>query len=224
MIVAVGSMWRNSDGYIDRALRQFEGLAEHFDEVQFGFVENESADNTGALLDEWADGLSLDLQGSIAHVADGCPYYPSADMPERWRHLAWVANHTIDLISDEADIFLYVESDLAWDPADLAQLVEWADETQAAHAACNLMAGDRWYDTWGSRIGDEHFDAGPPYHSKWDDSPFQVDSTCGALALPAKVARATRFQPEDCYVGWCRSIREEGTPIWLQPDIKVHHP
>lgn len=215
-------MWRNSASYIDRSLAQFDGLARILDDVQFGFVENESTDDTGERLDAWAD--MAPARANVVHVADGCPYYPSADMPDRWRHLAWVANHSIDLIADDADVFLYVESDLQWDPADIARLVEWADETQAAHAACNVMADGRWYDTWGSIIDGEHFEAGKPHHSKWSDSPFLVDSTCGALAVPGKVARATRFQPEDCYVGWCRQIWAEHTPIWLQPDIKVVHP
>lgn len=221
MIVAVGSMWRDSAGYIDRSLKQFEGLARLFDQVYFGFAENASTDFTDDRLHAWAE--SVWPAARIRHVRDDCPYYPSVDIPDRWRHLAWVSNQTIELIPAEADIFLYVESDLTWDPQDLARLVQMAADDGAAHAACNVADGGRWYDTWGSRLNGERFQAGSPHHSQWSDSSFLVDSTCGALALPADVARATRFQPEDCYVGWCRDIWANHCPIWLEPDIKVIH-
>lgn len=230
MRLAVGSMFRDSGSYIRQTLfEQFDGLGQLLkdrgDEVVFLTVENDSTDDTAYQLKEFAACGHWPVH--LIERSDGCPHHPSVDRGDRWRHLAWVANAALEELDEvEADQFLYVESDLAWDPRDLLRLV---DESQhVAVSACNVMADGRWYDTWGTRRDGLWFYATPPFHpdltmpENVSGGLFRVDSACGATALPAEVARKTRFQPEDCYVGWCRQIREH-LDLYLDTEVKVVH-
>lgn len=226
MRVAIGSMFRDSGAYVQRTLfEQMHGLGDLLrqrgDEVVFVFVENDSTDDTFYWLNEFG-GCGHD-RAVLVQRHDDCPYFPSVDRVERWRHLAWVANATLEELDGlDADRFLYVESDLQWDPHDLLRLIDQADGK--AMTAQNVMAGGQHFDTWGTRCNGVRFAPSHPYHPAYTGAMMQVESSCGATALPAEIARECRFQPEDCYVGLNRQIREKGLELWLDPSIKVIHP
>ena len=220
MKVAVGSMFRDSSRYLDRALAQYEKLQalveERGDECRFVFVENDSTDDTYERLSAFAD---------VARVSDGCPYYESVDRKDRWRHLAWVANHTIEQLTDEDDVFLYVESDLAWDAHDLLRLVDHLSLVDVV-SALNVRRDGSYYDIWGSRGADgRRFTAQPPYHLDLVEPPglVEVQSMAGCTAMVADVARLCRFSPDDCYVGFNRAMRLAGFKVWCDPTVRVTH-
>lgn len=215
-------MWRDSAGYVDDALHRFRQLADLLnirgDRVEFVFAENSSKDHT-------ADRLRLFGRTHRSHIiqrADNCPYWPSIDTPERWRHLAWVQNGVLENIGADADVFLYVESDLTWNPTDLVVLIDHTTEWPVA-AAMNMRRDGRYYDIHGTRRNGQRFTADHPYHQDFNGAPLTVDSVGGALAMRAAIARNTRI-PETGYVGWCHTIGELGYPIMLCPDVKVIHP
>lgn len=223
MKVAVGSMWRDSMSYIDTALAQYDEFARLLHglghDVSFVFVEGDSIDDTPIRLKEFADTHRVEL----VTRSDGCRYFPSADDPDRWRHLAWCSNGTLEHIPDDADVFVYVESDLLWNPADMLRLVSLTEQWPVV-AAANVHPDGRWYDIWGTAIDGENFTSNPPHHPRFTGDPIHVDSAAGCTAMRAAIARATRFQPEDCYRGWCRDIRSKGWDIVLNPSIRVVHP
>lgn len=229
MNVVMGSMWRDM-GHVTRA--RFEqwyalgtALQKRGDYPVCVFVEGGSTDNTWSELNEF---------GGCGHVHtvciqrdDGCPFFPSVDQPARWRHLAWLGNHTLEEVTDDCDIFFYVESDLMWDPADMLRLIDQAAETQQAISAMNIHVSGRYYDTWGTRAQGRRFQQERPFHpvlEGWESGLVPVDSACGAIAMPGQLAMKVRFQPEDCYVGLCRDIRSKGVGVWLDPTIEVIHP
>lgn len=221
MNLRIGSMWRDSAAYIDTSIAQYEKLVGLFEErgdtARFAFVENDSTDDT-------LDRL-LAFTPDVVTVSDNCPYFPSSDFRERWRHLAWVANHTIDQITPDDDVFLYVESDLAWEPEDLVRLVDHLSEVDVC-SALNLRANGSYYDIWGSKgIDGRRFSFAPPYHPSLDaDGLVEVQSMAGCTAMVAEVARLCRFSPDDCYRGWNRAMRLAGFRVWCDPTIRVIHP
>lgn len=224
MNVTIGSMFRDSSAYIQRTLfQQMHGLGDLLrargDHATFVLIENDSQDDTYYWLNEFG-GCGHDPTVLIKRH-DDCPYFPSVDRPERWRHLAWVGNATLEeLDNHDADRFLYVESDLIWKPEDLLRLIDQAEDQ--AVCAINLQPSGAVYDTWGHRAEGVRFQASHPYHHAYTGQLMRVESACGATALPAEVAAKTRFQPEDCYVGWLRQVGEH-IPVWLDPTVEVIH-
>lgn len=219
MNIAIGSIWRDSMPYMRTALDQMERLARlleaRHDAPVFFWCENASTDTTASSL------AGFEWPHLLRSAVDDCPYFPSKDLPERWRHLAWVGNHVLEAIPDSADVFLYVESDLEWDPEDMVRLID-ATQHDPVVAAANLRPDGFLYDQWGTRnLSGGCFPVDAP--KMWSE-PFHVSSAAGCTAMRGHIARGTRFQPEDCYVGWCRDIREQGHPILLDPSIQVTHP
>lgn len=224
-MICVGSMWRDSTAYIDRTLDQMARLAKEFDargdQVRFVWAENASVDDTPARLKAFDAAPSM-----IVERVDGCPYWPSVDDRVRWRHLAWVANATLEQVDENDDVFLYVESDLAWEPATLVALVDHLATVDVV-SPLNMRADGSYYDRWGSRgLDGRRFTPQPPFHPDLvtPDGLVEVQSIAGCTAMVADVARMTRFDTDDCYVGWNRVMRLAGFRIWCDPTLQVVHP
>lgn len=223
MNVVVGSMFRDSVPYLDRAFDQYQRLAKELDakgdHCRFLFVENDSADDTRQRL--------LDFDGDVEIIfrSDDCPYWPSVDVRERWRHLAWVANGVLENVLEEDDVVLYVESDLAWEPATMLRLLDHLNHVEVV-SPLNMRADGTLYDRWGTRGMDgRRFTADPPHHLSLvgAEGLVEIQSAAGCTAMLAEVARACRFSPDDCYVGLNRDIRLHGWNVWLDPTLEVVH-
>lgn len=227
MNVVVASMFRDSQEYLWDYIGQIEGLRDLLeargDRLRVVAIENDSTDETWANLDLWGHGAFCDL--TLTKASDGCPYYPSLDLPDRWRHIAWVCNHALEHVDDRDDVLLYRESDLTATPETMLRLIDRLAEVDAI--SCPNLQGDRYYDTWGSRKDGVKFQREAPYHpalAEWAGGLIEMDSVASILAVKADIARKTRFQPEDGFVGWCRDIKAQGHKIWLDPSISVIHP
>lgn len=225
--VALGSMFRDSTSYLPRYFEQVEALRtmleDRGDRLRVIAIENDSADETWEMIDRWLFGHFAD--GVLVKVHDDCPYFPSVDRPERWRHHAWVQNHVLEELDDTDDVLVYVESDLVWTPDDLCALVDKAKDNQAWTAAVFYREyGGHWYDSWGTSVDGANFFGSYPYHPKYTGEPMQIDTCASVLACPAKLARETRFSPVDAFKGWARDIYAHGGEVWLDPSVAVLHP
>lgn len=223
MNVTVGSMFRDSGPYLDRALDQYERLAKELDakgdHCRFVFVENDSTDDTHERL--------CDFDGDVELIrrSDDCPYWGSVDVRERWQHLAWVANGVLENVLPEDDMVIYVESDLAWEPTTMLHLLDHLNHVDAV-APLNLRRDGSYYDVWGSRGMDGvRFSAKPPFHRDLIQNVglVEVQSIAGCTAMIGDVARTCRFSPDDCYVGLNRDIRLHGWKLWCDPTLSVVH-
>lgn len=227
MNVVLGSMFRDAASYLSRYIAQTESLRalleSRGDTLRVVAVENDSTDGTFLMLDNWGANHFADV--TLLHVHDDCPYYDSVDYQPRWQHHAWVANHVLAEVDDRDDILAYVESDLLWTSDALLHLIDSAAGLGAV--SCPVWyrtPGERYYDTWGSRKDGEKFRPWEPYHVGWTGGVIEMDSVASVLAVKADIARKTRYQPEDSFVGWCRDIRGQGHQIWLDPSVWVVHP
>lgn len=226
MNVAICSMWRDSHAYVDTALEQFRLLGKEIDKrgdhLRFVWCENDSTDDT-------FDRLSaFDGDVTLVRRSDGCPYFRSEERVDRWRHLAWVANATLEEITSEDDAVIYVESDLTWETTTMLRLLDHLSKVDVV-SPLNMRHDGTYFDTWGSRGMDgRRFSAHPPWHPDLqlvnDRGLVEVQSMAGCTALVADVARMTRFDPADCYVGWNRAMRLAGWTVWCDPSLAVVHP
>lgn len=227
MNVVLGSMFRDATGYLSTYFEQVEGLRtlleDRGDRLRVVAVENDSRDDTHEVIDRWLFGHFAD--GVLIRAHDDCPYHPSVDIPERWRHHAWVANHVLEDLTDEDDVIVYVESDLIWDPVEMLALIDHTKDNKAWTASVfHRQRGARWYDSWGTTLDGEPFHGMGPYHAAWGPETIRVDTCASVLACPVGLAQVTRFQPEDAFKGWCRDLYAHGTQVWLDTRLAVIHP
>lgn len=222
-MIAVGSMWRDSAAYIDRSLHQFDLLRKELDakgeDVRFIWVENDSTDDTYERLAMFDGDVTLERR------SDGCPYWPSVDNRDRWRHLAWVANGVLEQVGADDDVFIYVESDLAWEVPTMLRLLDHLNRVDVV-SPLNMRANGRYYDVWGSKgLDGRRFSFDPPFHPSLASGELtEVQSVAGCTAMIGEVARSTRFSSDDCYLGWNRDMRLAGWKVWCDPTLQVVHP
>lgn len=225
MNVAVVSMFRDATAYLDRYFAQVIALRvlleAQGDRLRVVAVENNSTDDTWDRL----SAFTHNELGTLVEAHDDCPYWPSVDVPDRWRHLAWVQNHTLTELDDGDDIYVYVESDLTWDPTELLALIGRYDETEAWSVPIySKVRGGRYYDSWGSRMNGTSLAGRAPYHPDWKPEPMVMDSVAAIIVCSAQVARQCRFSPEDGVLGFCRDLKSLGVTIMLDPALAAVHP
>jgi hypothetical protein len=232
--VLLGSMFRNSESYLPHYIAQVEALGALLRRdghtLRVVAVEGDSTDGTAGALYQWA----IEGPVSITYInrSDGCRHWPSVNHPDRWRHLAWCANGVLEEVDPNVDdVVIYVEADLIWHPTLPLKLMKMLERPGVDCVTPMLFhVSGFYYDTWGSRLGGACFRAGPPYHSVFlqpsldEVDLIPVDSACGMTVMDAGVAYKARFQPEDCYVGLARNIREQGHTYWLAFRERVEHP
>lgn len=227
MRVCVGSMLRDAEPYLDTFLRQCDELERLFeawgDECRFVFALNDCVDRTPQIVQEWAQGRHV----TIEYRNDGCPYYPSVDRPERWRHLAWVQNAVLDRIDYvDDDVFVWVESDLLINPSDVGALVEQLSARRPVLAPLLMGLNGQFYDTHGTSVGGVKFRKKAPFHECLEGDPeyVEADSSGGCFVALASVASEARCTPEEGYVGYCKTLVGKGYPWTLACRYKVVHP
>lgn len=241
MNVLLGSIFRNSTGYLDRYFEQVARLSRLFSEhhATLGLVlaEGDSTDGTENDLRGRLRGISgVVRQTRLIKAEHGGQVYGSIDHEQRWRNISFVCNallHQVDVMSGY-DAFLYVESDLIWSASVMLELIDDLTQPHIEVVAplCIHAQTGRNYETWGHRAGGMKFTAEWPFHPMLSDDQayngstlFEMDSAGSCLAMRMSIAKICRFDPpEHGIVGWCEDIRAHGHKIWLNPTLQVIHP
>ena len=226
MNVAVQSSHRNNAGsvsvYMERlfALRSVMREARRFRVIA---VEGDSEDNTREALVYHADRLGLELE--LVTCNHGGPIYGSTEQPERLAALSKVLNAGLDAVLSDDDAFLFVESDLSWDPETLATLLRYGYDAPFGFDVFSpmVMAGDVFYDIWGFRgLDGRRFSPFAPFFPRMEGHLlFEVGSVGSCLAMQGAKARKVRVQNDMALVGWCQRARELGMRFAACPDLYV---
>jgi hypothetical protein len=232
VIVGLGSIFSNSIATLDKYIAGVVDLRDRLEARGDGlvclWVEGDSEDETWEQLHYLA--CKERLVAFVEERSHGNKVFPSVEDNQRFKQLAWVANGVLEQISDDVDVFLWVESDIEWDAETALRLI---DHVRDGHvmATCpvwfiNSGWGSQWYDTFAFRKDSLRFEPHPPYHPclSADSALVEIDS-CGSIwALRGDVARRVRFTPESCCVGLCEQAREMGHSIVLDKTLGVVHP
>ena len=231
MIVAMASIVRNAEGYLDRYLRQAgalrELLAARGDTLIMRVAEGDSSDNTWARLTE----AVRETPGMAVYKLDHeGPAFGSIDDPTRWRNIARTWNRLFERIKeDDYDALIYVEADLIWEPATMLRLLGRLNDTGRAVDVVSPMSmhmAGFFYDTWGYRASGHRFGPTPPYHPGLAGLPagglLRLDSAGSCKVMRDVVARQCRFSEQDAMLG--HSVNAKGYGFWLDPSVAVFHP
>lgn len=222
MQLAIGSLWRNSSHNVPDYMRRMKTLKEMWgNELRVIAVEGDSRDNTRDALETAARYHDLPLD--LVTCNHGGPVFGSVETEERFVALSKVGNACFEAVRPADDFFIYVESDLKWNPVDLMALLEYVQDGLDV-VGPRVMAADAFYDIWGYRglDGVRFAPFPPPYHASVDDvQPTQVSSIGSCLAMRGKVARECRIRNNYCLVGWCEDARAHGYKIYYAPSCEV---
>jgi hypothetical protein len=227
MHIAVGSIFMNATGYIHRYAKQLAMLEAASPENIYEpiLAEGDSTDNEQS----W-----FMLKESFGECAFKCehhgPNFGSVDHKQRWRQSSFVWEQVIRRVRPEHDAFIYIESDLIWEPPTMLKLLEHIKSDGVDVAVPMCWREGYFYDCWGMRGPDGvYFDHEPPYHRSLKGQSinglYPIKSAGSCLVMRGEVPRNCTFEPADqAIVGLCQNIREYGYKIWIDPSLGVTHP
>lgn len=226
-MITVSSIFRDSTEYVDRWFDQVAKLEAALGEpVRLVVAEGDSTDGTYIALHSLLVDHGRDDQ--LLKVEHGGRKFGSVDHPERWAQIAMVDNAVLQAAKPLPGPWIYVESDLEWEPPTMIQLLE----DLAAYPAVAPMSmtayhdGFRFYDVWGFRGTDgERFTPHLPYHAQLEttDPLIPINSAGSCIVMRPEVADAVRFGDNDCVLGLGRDINRVAS-LWLDRRVSVIHP
>jgi hypothetical protein len=236
--IAIASMFRNSESYIDRYVGQVTDLVGHLcgkgDDIHLIAAEGDSTDGTWDMLKSRLDYLikavhmvSPGSKLTMMQVNHGGPVFGSIDHEQRWRNISLVCNRILEAVERKDDYLIYVESDLIWDSHAMYSLLAHLEEPgiDAIAPICIHRPTGLNYETWGHRKDGQRFQANKPYHSHVGSDLTRIDSAGSCIVMHGYVARICRFTPpEQGIVGFGHDINGAGYRFWLDPTLFVHHP
>lgn len=230
MNVTLCSAFRNSvqNGHLDRYIEQMWALHGALDErgdvLHCVWGEGDSDDDTRSQL---AGGLYA-WGFALVDCTHGGQEFGSVERAERFRQLAHVGRCIWAAIPAAADVVVYVESDLIWEPATMIGLIDRL-ETYPAISPMIMLDRKGWppgsfYDTFIFRKNGRHFGHHPPYHACYvPDKPFMVDSAGSAMAFRGDIARRIVFGEDTIFLGICQQVYEMGYSVWIDPQAFLFH-
>jgi len=225
-MIIVASCFRDSTPYLERHRDQIERFRKLSHEPVYVIaVEGDSTDDTYDRLKE------MEYTDEVLKVEHGGQRYGSVVHPLRWRQLAACGNVALcaaTRVSEPGDRFVYVESDLVWEPETIMQMTEAVGWNYHAIAPMSMALNEaRFYDIWGHMKDGRPFHAHPPYYDGW--APYAhdlvpIDTAGSCFVLDSEALPVVEFSSHDCIRGIGRTLAGHGKQLWLDPTAVVYHP
>jgi len=238
--ISVFSLWRDSESYIQRSLKQLEDLESKHPEIEFSyfFYENDSTDNTVSILNSWISARKGKLLSeNVSFSKEGTVMTES-----RMKKMAYYRNRMIELgrfiRSDYSIIF---DSDVIFEEDIIKKFLSKIDQETVMYTpyisqnikckVCNC-GKDSYYDI--AALYDKQNHRGliwscNPFVNIFDrqnlsiNNPVEVNSAFGGFVLiksfPLNFCN-WRSNGDIEHVLFCEEIRKYGK-IKIYPDIQV---
>lgn len=246
-ILAVLSLWRDSERYIDQALNQFEAMEEELQErgirVVYSFFENDSKDGTPYRLLSWLRGRKGILQSETIDA----PKWGSVSSLDRVRYQARYRNMALAPLNTyyNFDYLLVADSDVHWEPDLITEMIDRLDANPkwgmispntVQNVEDYVEDTDRqsYFDSWSLKDEDDQqcltFAANPFLRQEdrelWDEGkPVYCNSAFGSIAM-------VKAEAMDCEDGvewavidgvehweFCAGIRSNGYEVVADPTL-----
>lgn len=222
MNVALGSIFQNSEKYIDRYVAQFYSLVSSTSEHTFEplLVEGDSTDRT------W-ERLNAILPGKVTKRDHGGTTFGQVDSVQRWLQISYACDGVMEKLGTKHDALLWVEADLIWEPATMLKLLSHVQKVPMVFPM--IKRGRMFYDTWAFAKDGTYFRNEPPFHPMFTgpdgNELYSIDSGGSCWAIRGEIARTCRFRPPaHAMRGFCREVIKNGGSMWLDPRVEVVHP
>jgi len=250
-VLAVLTLWRNSDDYLSRSLAQFEAAEELLKTKDiscvYSFFENDSADHTPTRLLLW---LRNERLGLLTSERIDAPRWGSVASLERVRYQARYRNIALEPLKNyyNYDYLLVVDSDVYWKPELITQMIERLDKNpswgmvspntvQNVRDHVGDTTRDSYFDSWSLKdLNDQQcltFAANPFLTLKdrtlWESGrPVSCNSAFGSIAMiKAEAMDDVEWSVVDGVEHWefCRGIRENGYEVIADPTLhaRIQH-
>lgn len=224
MNITLCSAFRDSTPYLSTYFNQVNALDYELHKqghkLQMVWGEGDSIDGTLKML----SGAKFRFRATVVDCTHGGAAIGSVVSEERFKQLGYVGQCIWSAIPDNSDAVVWVESDLLWQPATLAGLIDNLEEYPAISPMVMLDragwgSGVNFYDTFVFRKDGTHFTHRKPYHPGYvADRPFQVDSAGSVLAMRGDIAKRIVVD-ERVLLGVCAQIYEMGESVWVNPTL-----
>ena len=248
-IVAILSLWRDSEDYIDRSLAQFEAMEAllHTQKIRcvYSFFENDSVDKTPHILMDW---LST-RKGILLSESIEAPKWGSVSSLERVKYQARYRNMALAPLQTyyNFDYLLVADSDVHWKPELITGMIKALDTnptwgmvspntTQNVRDYVEDTDRPSYFDSWSLKDRDDKqcltFAANPFLHTedrmRWDHcQPVSCNSAFGSIAMVKADALDCEDDVEwaviDGVEHWefCAGIRSNGYEVIADPRLKA---
>lgn len=231
MNLVIGSCFRTpSQAHVDRYTTQvaaLKTLAEsRGDRLQVISVWGDSPDDTPQRVASALGAVRLATL-TLVDRTHGFGQFGSTTHPDRLAGFAYAANGVFEAIQPDADVVVYIESDLIWTAEDLYAGIDQLTPTQQILSLPTFCQGtDTFYDLWAYRtLAGENFGPLAPYAPGIHPRGLtELGSAGGCLILSGDAARRFRCTPKNALVGLCYQARAAGVKIWTDWSVKVWHP
>jgi len=229
MNITLISPFRNVEKYIYRyfgqVIKLYDVLSRRDNNVDFIWGEGDSTDDTQEILARYAKCFSA--SDSIVDCTHGGPAFGSVVDSQRFLQCAYACNLLLMRIPQDADVVVWADSDIEWEPETILNLID-ATKEYPAIAPLVLLKREGWkpdsfYNTFDFRIDGKHFAHDPPYHPKLDGI-TKVDSAGSVLVMRGDLARKVHFTAQEVIVGLCGQIYQNGGSVWCNPNLRTYHP
>jgi len=246
-ILAVLSLWRDSERYLTRSLNQFEAMEEELQDrdirVVYSFFENDSKDETPTKLLSWLKGRKGILQSERIDA----PRWGSVSSLERVRYQARYRNMALAPLNTyyNFDYLLVADSDVYWDPELITGMIDRLDSNLSwGMISPNTVQNVRdfvedterksYFDSWSLKDLDDDqcltFAANPFLRAEdreaWDNNrPVSCNSAFGSIAMVKADALDCQDGVEwaviDGVEHWefCAGVRSNGYEVIADPTL-----
>lgn len=214
-MIALCSLMRNSDEYINRYFEQTAALTDVIPDLRVVVGHGDHTDNTPASLNLYEKAGRVEL----VDCTHGGVEFGSVDNPQRWDLIAGCVRKVIQAVGDDPGTHLiWVESDLIWTTEDMLQLLS---DAQVSSACPMVMANftDRFYDTWGYRVDGAMFLGQPPYwpaSAQVEGNMVRVDSCGSCFVTPRSEYPAIQ--------SWSGHWPYRPANLWMDTRVRINHP
>ncbi len=213
------SIFRDSMAYLDRYVAQVREALELYRSAHLIWLEGDSIDGTKQCLPI----LAHEFERSSVRVThleldQGNPYYPSVDLPERWRVLERAWNTALSAL-ESSRLAVCVESDLIWSWDALATCLEHVESGRCEVAAPMLKRGSIFYDTHGFTRAGQHFTNAPPFIPAWDGDQFVPCDTMGGMLCTTYAHLRDAEWRDGCVLRFAPGVR-----LLLDTSVEIQHP